>query len=184
MLTGLVRVTLLILGALALGISWCHVLEMPAKMRYEPPLYAAVNSSMYGAFAVAGAVSMVGNIVLSLVLAGLLRRRWPFRWTALAAGAFVLALGAWFWLVLPVNQEAARAWEAAYSQEVSGVPFAAFQDPPPAVIEMWRQRRSDWEFGHLTVFVIQLIAFIALVASIQAEIAGRGEAEGIGSAER
>jgi hypothetical protein len=74
-----------------------------------------------------------------------------------------------------VNQEAARAWEAAHSQEVSGVPFAAFQDPPPAVIEMWRQRRGDWEYGHLAVFVIQLIAFIALVASVQAEIGGRRE---------
>ena len=44
------RFAALILTALSLGLSFAHVLEMPAKLAYPPDLYLAVQNSLYVAF--------------------------------------------------------------------------------------------------------------------------------------
>jgi hypothetical protein len=42
-----------------------HVLELPQKLRYDAEMYAAVNTTLYRAFAIVGGVYQVGSIILA-----------------------------------------------------------------------------------------------------------------------
>jgi hypothetical protein len=152
--------------ALSLGVSWAHVLELPAKIAYDSRLYAAVNSSMYGGFKVAGAVLMPGGILLTAALAFLDRRdRRRVRVTVVSAVACAAAFVGWWILVYPVNAEIVRTWESIHPEGVSALTSEQFQRPPDAVVAAWARLRPRWEYGHAVVFALQLAGFLALVCS-------------------
>ena len=71
------RFITLLLAALALTMASAHVLELPQKMRYDAPMYSAVNTTLYRYFAIIGGVYQVGAIVSAAVLVFLVRKRWP-----------------------------------------------------------------------------------------------------------
>ncbi|HEX7010393.1 MAG TPA: hypothetical protein VF184_10450 [Phycisphaeraceae bacterium] len=175
------RLAALLLTALSMGLAFCHVMELPAKMMHPPQFYAAVNSTLYGAFGVIGAAVVVGGVAATAVLAWLVRQRRPaFRWTLAAAICFALSLAMWRILVYPVNAEAVRAWESVYAAEIETLELEVFRSPPEPVVQVWAQQRQRWEYGHATTFVIQLLGFGALAWSILVETRlGRGaEVEG------
>ena len=148
------RFLTLMLAALALTMTSAHVLELPAKMRYDPELYAAVNGTMYRNFAIVGGVYTITSIVAASVLAILVRDRGiTFGWTVAGAACLLLAFVSWLTLVAPVNRVVAAAHRAS----------------PTSVPALWMELRPRWEYGHAVGFVIQLVGFAALVVSILAE---------------
>jgi hypothetical protein len=145
------RLLTIMLTALSLAPALGHLLELPAKMTYEGPLWLTVSQTLYGAFGTIGASFEVGAVATTVILAILVRQRRPaFGWTLLGALCVVAAHAAfWIWLA-PVN-----ATIAALTLETL-----------PAD---WMALRNQWEYTHAARAVLQIIALGALVFSILVE---------------
>jgi ABC-type xylose transport system permease subunit len=146
------RFITIILAALSMGMAFCHVLELPAKMNYPASLYLTIQQSLYWQFgSFPGIFSEVGAIFGVIALTVFVRKRQPAFFLTLAGAIFLaLALVIWFLFVAPMNAEFAQ-WTV---------------DSIPA---NWTQVRNQWEYSHATRFVLQLIGFSALLISILAE---------------
>jgi len=145
------RFITLMLAALALTMESAHVLELPQKMQYTAPMYAAVNTTLYRYFTLVGGVYQIGSIVAAVVLVFLVRQRHPARgWTLAGALGLLLAFALWLAIVAPVNHEVAQAIQAS----------------PASVPDVWMQLRQRWEYGHAAGFVLHLLGFGALVWSV------------------
>jgi hypothetical protein len=142
----------LTLVALALGTTFAHVLERPAKLLYDASLYTTLQTSLYVRWGPPSVASFVepAAILAVIVLAAQSRHHWP-AWPLLAAAAAALLAAfpvAYFWRVEPAN---AAFWAAARSGSV------------PAHWEAWRAR---WETGHALRFVLHLTAFVLVAAAV------------------
>ena len=137
------------LTALSLGAAIGHLLELPAKISFEGPVWLRLQQTLYGpGFGTFGAVFEVGAVVTTVVLAFLLRHHSPtFGWVLLAALCMVATHASfWIWLA-PAN-----ATIAALTPET-----------PPA---NWMALRTLWEYTHAARAILQAIALGALVYSI------------------
>lgn len=137
--------------ALSLAPALAHLLEMPAKMRYEGPLWLTISQTLYGAFGTVGGAFEAAAVFTTVVLVLLVRRRHPaFGWTLLAALCMLLAHAAfWIWLA-PVNATVAASTLATLP-------------------ENWTALRSQWEYTHAARAVLQAVALGALAFSVVAE---------------
>ncbi len=104
------------LTALSLGVAIGHLLELPAKMRCEGPMWLKVQQTLYGpGFGTFGAGFEVGAVVATAVLAVLLRHKPPaFGWVVLAA-LCIVATRAAFWILLAPSQRHDRGTETRSS---------------------------------------------------------------------
>jgi hypothetical protein len=160
MMLRLWRLVTLVLTALVMGTSFCHVLEMPVKMQAEGPLWTNLQQFLYRYFAIAGGTVEIGALLSTGLLAYLLRGRPPsFRLTVLAAVALAASFAVWLSFVNPVNAQTA-AWTA---------------DSVPG---RWAAWRTQWEYGHAARFVLHLTAFIALTLSVLVETSGYCQSAG------
>ena len=136
----------LVLGALLLGTTFAHVLEIRAKSHMDGALWTTLQHRLYMAFATVGGAVEIGTLVSTAALA----------WTAPAGTGRALAGGAfasftcafvvvWVGIVNPVNREVAR-WE------------------PSAVPSDWQRWRRRWDTGHALRFGLHLLGFVLLVA--------------------
>ena len=149
------RFITLLLTALALTMTSAHLLELPQKMEYDASLYTAVNTTMYRYFAIVGGIYTVSSILTAIVLTILVRRRRSARrWTLAGTLSLVLAFVTWLMLVEPVNNKIADALQVA----------------PKTVPALWMGFRDQWEYGHATGFVFQLLGLSALIVSVLVEI--------------
>jgi len=142
------RFATLLLTALLLGMTFCHVLEMPAKMQYGAALYLTLHRTLYVAFGPPniGPFIELGAIVASIVLTVMMRRRAGF-WLALAGTACLLGgILVYFAEVEPANAALRTMAIAAPAQDW----------------ELWRAR---WEYGHAAHFALDLLAFCALLGA-------------------
>ena len=154
------RFATLLLAALSLTMESAHVLELPQKLRYDAVMYAAVNTTLYRGFAVVGGIYQVGSIILSIVLALIVRGRGPsFGWTLAGAILLTAAFGVWLAVVQPVNLQVAEA----------------IVSDPASVPAVWMQLRLRWEGGHAAGFVLQLVGFACLLGSVLIETPPDGE---------
>lgn len=144
-----IRLAALTLSALTLGLSFAHVLEMPAKLAYAPAVYVALQNSLYVSFGPPRVGTFVepGAILATGLLAYLVRRRRPAFW--LTVGAEICLL-----LAFPVV-------------------FFLFTDPANAVFQGaasvppdFERYRIQWEYSHAARFVLQLAAFVLLARSV------------------
>jgi hypothetical protein len=142
------RFVTVLLTALLLGMTFCHVLEMPAKMRYDAALYLTLHRTLDVAFGPpnVGPFIEIGAVVASIALTVLLRRRTGF-WLALIGTACLIG-GV---LVYFAEVEPANAALRTMSIE-----------SPAQDWEMWR---AQWEWGHTAHFALDLLGFCALLAS-------------------
>jgi hypothetical protein len=150
----------LLLSALGMTMGAAHALELPQKMGYRPELYAAVNTTLYRYFAVAGGVFMIGSLLAAGALTYVVRGRPVFRSTLAAAGCLVLSFALWVVLVSPVNAEVAQALQSA----------------PESVPALWRALRDRWEYGHVASFAAWLLGFVLLTYSAVREMPAGQEA--------
>jgi hypothetical protein len=90
--------------ALTLGMIFCHVMEIPGKLRLDGATWLVVQQNLYVAFGVVGAVIEVFSILLTWVVAIQVRRRsFAFAWTVAASLCVTAGLAVWFAMVAPVN---------------------------------------------------------------------------------
>jgi hypothetical protein len=154
MLLKVTRFVAIMLAALTLGLSFCHLMQLPARMGWDQYLWvgSTVQGGLYNLFGSIGAVIDVATVIALALLAYFVREhgRPGFRLALAAAILFALALVLWWVLVYPVNVELAK-W-------VNG--------PVPAD---WTDYRSRWEWGHAIISVVELAGFAALVASVLAD---------------
>lgn len=136
----------LTLAALLMGTSFAHVLEMPAKLRYDGPLWMQVQHSLYRVYGSIGGAIEVAAIVAAAILAVVLRDWRPALIAALAGTVcFVIAfLFVWVTVTSRVNARIAK-WTP---------------DTLPADWQRWRRR---WEISHAVRFVLHLSGFVLLV---------------------
>jgi hypothetical protein len=148
------RFATLVLVALSVGASYCHALELPAKMQWAGPLYVQVQNEppgLYIMFGLVGAAVEILAILAAGALAYLVRGRRPaFSLTLVGAGLLVMALIAWVLLIAPANA-VMSGWT------------------PQTVPPDWIQWRDRWEYTHAANFVLKLVGFCALVASVVVE---------------
>jgi hypothetical protein len=146
-----------VLLALVLGTSFAHVLQWPAKLQYDGPLYTRLQTTLYmlwGPPSITGYVEPAALLAV-VVLGALLRHEQPaFTLVAAAAGLLLLAFPViFYWRVEPANV-AFRA--------------AALAGTAPKDWAAWRTR---WETGHAVRFVLHLVAFV-LLASTATRVGG------------
>jgi hypothetical protein len=150
LLTG-IRFVALLLAALMLGMGFCHLMQLPARMGWDQYLWvgSTVQGGLYSLFGSIGAVIDVAGVLALALLAYFVREhgRPGFRLALSATILFALALVLWWVLVYPVNVELAK-W-------VNG--------PVPAD---WTDYRGRWEWGQAIISVLELAGFAALVASV------------------
>jgi len=148
------RFVAIMLAALTLALSFCHLMQLPARMGWDQYLWvgSTVQGGLYAMFGSVGAVIDVTAVIVLALLAYFVRehRRPGFRLALIAAILFALALVLWWVLVYPVNVELAK-W-------VNG--------PVPAD---WTDYRSRWEWGHAIIALVELAGFAALIASVLAD---------------
>jgi len=139
----------LMLAALGMAMGAAHVLEFPAKMRYDAQTYAAINSTLYALFASVGGTLQILAIVASLWLAIQVRSQPIFRLTLLGAPCLILSVVLWFILVQPVNIEWAKLAGAAAE----------------SVADAYGRLRGRWEYGHVVAFAAWFVGMGVLVHS-------------------
>jgi uncharacterized membrane protein len=142
----------LILVALLMGTTFCHVLEMPAKMTVSGSLWMTFQHTLYHAFATVGGFVEIGAIVTAIVLSFLVRKRRPALYlTLLTALCLTVAFFVvWLGFTNEVNSETAK-WTA---ETVPGD---------------WAEWRKQWENSHATRFALHLVGFSSLALSVVLE---------------
>jgi ABC-type xylose transport system permease subunit len=154
MVLRILRFITLILIALWMGLEFSHTLELPPKMQYDGQLYVTVQNTLYQYFGAPGpgAIVTVGAFVSAIALLLRVRKRRPaFCWTLIGTLCLGLAFPVvYFWQIEPVN-----------------VVFR--QATPQSLPTNWMQLRQQWEYGHLTNFVLTLFSFSTLLISVLVE---------------
>ena len=154
MLLNATRFVAVMLAALTLGLSFCHLMQLPSRMGWDQYLWvgSTVQGGLYATFGSVGAVIDVACVIVLALLAYFVREhgRPGFVLASIAALLFALGLVLWWVLVYPVNVELAT-W-------VNG--------PVPAD---WTDYRSRWEWSHAIIALVELLGFAALVASVLAD---------------
>ena len=138
--------------AMATTAAVAHLMELPAKRRYEPSLYVWLHRTLYWNFGRFAGPAESAAVLATGALAWWLRRRSPtaFSPTAAAAGCLVAAHGTFWTVVSPINAEMIR-W------------------PLDAIPENWTTARDRWEYGHAARACLLTGALAALVWSLAAE---------------
>ena len=140
--------------ALTLGMTFCHVMEIPGKLRLDGVTWLTVQQNLYGAFGVVGAAIELLSILLTWVVAVQVRHRRPaFLWTGAAGLCVTAGLAVWFATVAPVNA-ALSGWT------------------PENLPADWTSFRDRWEIGHAVHAALFGLGFGALVIAVLAETAG------------
>jgi hypothetical protein len=142
------RLLAILFMALSFGTVLGHLLELPAKLSYDGPLWLKISQTLYGNFGTFGAAFEMGAIVTTAILAVLVRHHEPtLRWTLLALLGVVIADIAFWVLLVPVNTIVAQT-------TVETLPAD------------WMKLRQQWEYTHAARAVLQFSALAALVHSV------------------
>lgn len=153
MLLRMWRLVTIMLLSLSMATAFCHLLEMPAKLKIDGARWLTLLQTLYPlAFGTVGAAAEIGAVVAAVVLAFLVRRRRPaFGWMLLATLCLVAAHAAfWVW-VAPVNATMAPL-------------------TPEALPPDWMRLRNQWEYTHAARAILQVVALGFLVFSVLIEI--------------
>ncbi len=148
------RFITLILVALFVGLEFCHVLELPAKLQYRGGLYVTLQNSLYRYFGFPGPGAWItmGALLSTVVLLFLVRRRHPARnWTL--GGLICVAI----------------AFPLVFFQVIEPVNIIIEQATPASLPANWEQLRQQWESGHALNFGLGLVALSLLLISVIGE---------------
>lgn len=140
----------LTLAALGLAPGAAHLMELPVKLAYPPPLYAEVTSTLYAWFGLVGGSIQVSGTVAVAALAFRARRSPAGRLLAASAAALLASLLLWALLVAPVNS----VWASSVGSA------------PAEFVEVYENLRARWEYGHVAAFIAWLTGWFGVVASL------------------
>ena len=134
--------------AMTMSAAVAHLMELPAKMQYEPPLYVRLHRTLYPTF---GKTAGPAETVAVASTAGLAwmaqrQRRRSSRLTVAAASCLAVAHGIFWSVVQPANIEMMR-WHL------------------DAIPHDWTNWRNRWEYGHAVRAGLVTTALAALTWS-------------------
>jgi hypothetical protein len=145
----ILRFVTLVLVALAMGLEFAHLLELPAKMRYDAQLYREVQHTLYYYFAVIGDPSSSARSSR--------RVRWP----------------SWRAGVKPLSgspQSGRASWRRRWRRGSPSSPPRTPRWPPAwatgALPPDWTHVRALWEYGHAAGAALLIVGFCALLLSV------------------
>ena len=143
------RFSSLMSTGVAMTAAVAHLMELPAKMQYEPPLYVRLHRTLYWNFgrAAGPAESLAVAATSALAWRGQHRASQGASWTATAAGCLAAAHAIFWSVVQPVNTEMVR-W------------------PLEDIPQDWRRWRDRWEYGHAVRAGLITAAFAALTLGV------------------
>jgi hypothetical protein len=143
--------------AFTMAAAVAHVMELPAKMRYEPRLYVRLHRTLYPNFGRTAGPAEALAVISTNLFAWWTRRHRPeaFPHAAVAAACLTAAHGIFWSVVQPVNVEMMR-W------------------PLDAIPENWTNWRDRWEYGHAVRAGLVTAALGALALSKAREPYGGG----------
>ena len=152
MIIKILRFVSLLLVALIFGLAFCHVMEMPGKLRFNATEWLTVQQNLYIAFgAPIGAAIEVASLLTTRLLVLLVWKRRPASyWTLAAAICVSVGLGEWFVVVAPMNA-VLGAWT------------------PGAIPSNWTHVRDRWELGHAIHAALFGLGFGNLVIALLVE---------------
>jgi hypothetical protein len=134
--------------AVTMSAAVAHLMELPAKMRYEPRLYVRLHRTLYPTFGKTAGISEIASVLTTGALALWMRKQHSkaFPLTAAAAGCLAAAHGTFWAVVQPANRTMA-SWP--------------LDNIPPD----WTRWRDQWEYAHAVRAVLITGALGALAAS-------------------
>lgn len=147
------RLLTLLLAALSMALSFCHVMEMPVRLSWEPALWMQTTNfaGLYFLFGRIGAVIDVTAILTSAMLVFLVRHRRPsLQLTSVGAVLMAVGLAVWLGFVAPMNA------------------IMATWNPGP-IPDNFIAVRDQWEHAHATIAGIKVAGLIALFLSVLVE---------------
>jgi hypothetical protein len=152
-----VRFASLFLTALLSGMLFCHVLEMPEKMKLSPSTWLTVQQTLYNKFGPTASVLEPLAIVFTLVALYTVRgRRLTFALTLVAAICLIAHLISWFAVVNPVNIRV-NSWSER------------------TIPANWTSARDRWEYGHAAGAGLALVALASLSWAALSDGSGRND---------
>jgi len=142
--------------ALALGVAFTHLLEMPNKLALDQEEYLLVQQRIYEGFGrVAGpleVISLASAIGIALLVASRKgRSRADLLANLLSAALILAALVVWQVWVGPVNRQV-DSWTTVASMPAD-----------------WTQLRASWEYGHAARAVLFALAFVSMLIAALAD---------------
>jgi len=141
----------LVLGALSLGFSWAHLMELGARLGWPPQLWidSTLGGGLYAEF---GRIGAAIEVLALVALAGywFFGRHGPGGMLGLLAlGLFALGFLVWLVGVLPMNAVLAE-WE----------------QQPGHIPENFLAVSRQWEYCQAAIAVLKLTGFMALSGSV------------------
>jgi hypothetical protein len=152
----------LTLTALGLAPGAAHLMELPVKLDYPADFYAAVTSTLYAWYGIAGGAVQVAALLTVAALALRLRHSPAVGLAIACSAALGISLALWSALVAPVN----AIW--AELPRSSSVEFVA----------AYERLRPRWELGHVTAFIAWLAGWFGLVAVTTRELPAAARSKG------
>ena len=148
MFVKILRFASLFFAALLMGLTIAHDLEIPGKHLLNGAEWIQMQNTFYGGFAIVGAVTEVGGLILTVILLFLLRRqRVNFILTLVAALCFAGTL-----IVFALGNQPINVLVAPWT--------------PQTLPANWRQTRDAWDAFHATSSALATLAFITLLIAI------------------
>jgi Domain of unknown function (DUF1772) len=148
------RFVTLMLTALSAGMAFCHMMEMPSRLKYAPALWSRVTNieGTYRLFGPAVGASIEGGALSTAIFLSIFARKHRPAFALAWAGAACMAAAqvAWWLFVFPVN-----------SQMVDWT--------PESLPENFTQLRDQWEYTHAARAILQIVGLGSLVLSVLAE---------------
>jgi hypothetical protein len=143
------RFSSMMAAAMTMSAAVAHLMELPAKMHYEPPLYVRLHRTLYPTFGKTAGPAEAVAVASTAALAWMVRRerRRSSRLTVAAAGCLAAAHGIFWGVVQPANVEMMR-W------------------PLDAIPQDWANWRNRWEYGHAVRAGLVTAALAALTWSV------------------
>jgi hypothetical protein len=144
------RFLTIILVSLSMAMAFCHLLQLPPRMNYDGAQWVTTQS-LYQLFGTVGALIEVGALLLATVLLlAVWHHRPAFQWTLFGTICLLVAHGAWWMFIAPVNAEIAT-WT------------------PDVMPADWTWWRSQWEYTHAARAILEILGLSALVLSVLVE---------------
>lgn len=145
------RFLTILLTALTMALSVCHLMEMPQRLKFDAELWVRVTvfENIFKYFGSVGAIFEMGAVLTSIVLIFLVRQRGAVIFYLTLGGALcvIAAFVVWLSVVAPANTE-----------------FAGWLTKPiPTDFAGWRKQ---WEYGHAARAVMHIIGLSLLLWSI------------------
>lgn len=126
----------------------CHLMELPAKMTYDGPLYVKLHRTLYPMFGRTAGIAEVLAVIAVIGLAWRVRDQPAYFLPTLISAILLVSAHAVFWILV----QPANTTMAAWSLE--------------AIPADWTHWRDRWEYSHAARAGLTLVALGALVLSL------------------